>query len=459
MHVKKLVEFMKKDEGSGLILALMTLMVLSVLGASLGAITIGSFKLGDINRDDNSAYYIAEAGANVAFEELEKDVLKVYKESDESNFFQNVNSVAIEVAKKMNSNVDKLYTFEPQFGDQPTVTVVINQVEESDSVIYEIISTGEVAGKKRSVSKSVEVNWVQKGRDTVHALPIPPKDAAIIIRETVTFRNNSVVTGLIYLENENQLIDYYRVSHNGKNNQKLILGNIDWSAYDNVINSFPSQPNHSKTMSYNGESTLVISENTFISSMTINSNISIDTQGKTLFLIVDNLLVNGNINVVGDGKLNVYVTNILNFNSNNLQINKDGNTNQINFLYSGDPEVVIANNAEFNGSLFLKKSNLQIDNNLTVKGAIISGENFITINNNSAISSTIFAPFSNIEFHQNAIINGSVIAKNLTIYNNAKVNYSEHNYEDYPFGAPTETGTETGEINSSELISAEPAIE
>ncbi|MDZ7835806.1 MAG: pilus assembly PilX N-terminal domain-containing protein [Alkalibacterium sp.] len=64
--------YIKNEEGSGLVLALMTLLVLSVLGASLGAVTVGSFKLGDVNRDDTSAYYIAEAGANMAYEEMEE---------------------------------------------------------------------------------------------------------------------------------------------------------------------------------------------------------------------------------------------------------------------------------------------------------------------------------------------------------------------------------------------------
>lgn len=75
MKKDKHINIFKKEDGAGLVLALMVLMVLAVLGVAVAGVTIGSHKLGDISRDSNSAYYIAEAGANLAYDEIESGVL------------------------------------------------------------------------------------------------------------------------------------------------------------------------------------------------------------------------------------------------------------------------------------------------------------------------------------------------------------------------------------------------
>ena len=78
MNKEKLTKTLRNEDGAGLVLALMVLMVFAVLGVAVGAVTIGSHKLGDISRDNNSAYYIAEAGANLAYKEIEIGVMDAY---------------------------------------------------------------------------------------------------------------------------------------------------------------------------------------------------------------------------------------------------------------------------------------------------------------------------------------------------------------------------------------------
>ena len=82
MNREKLTKIFKKEDGAGLVLALMVLMVLTVLGLTVAGVTIGSHKLGDTSRDSNSAYYIAEAGANLAYEEIKNSVMPAYVSSN-----------------------------------------------------------------------------------------------------------------------------------------------------------------------------------------------------------------------------------------------------------------------------------------------------------------------------------------------------------------------------------------
>ncbi|MFZ2585199.1 MAG: pilus assembly PilX N-terminal domain-containing protein, partial [Enterococcus aquimarinus] len=67
------------EEGSALVLTLMIFLVLTVLATSISFLTVGSFRLSDINRDGTSAFYIAEAGAKRAYEKASQEVMKTYE--------------------------------------------------------------------------------------------------------------------------------------------------------------------------------------------------------------------------------------------------------------------------------------------------------------------------------------------------------------------------------------------
>ena len=89
------IKHLREDEkGSGLVLTLMVLLVLSVLGVSIGALTLGSYRLSDANRDDTSAYYVAEAGAVAAYESIQSQVLGAYESNaTEGSFYDHVSTI------------------------------------------------------------------------------------------------------------------------------------------------------------------------------------------------------------------------------------------------------------------------------------------------------------------------------------------------------------------------------
>lgn len=459
---------LKSEEGSGLVLVLMVLMVLAVLGSALGMVTINSHQLADHTQDTNSAYYIAEAGANMAYEEFKAQVLSAYENNHTKAAFFDTDT-GVKGAWERVKNLEYNNVFKETDSTNPTATISgIDPSDEDSERTYTIVSTGEVDGKTRVVEKSVVVNWVEKGNNSNVQIPIVHPDTAIIFKDKITFKNNSHVTGDIYNDGSGEEKGYTNVSHNGVVKNGLIQDpNIDWNRYIELVKSFPSQPAYNNTVTYNSvtynsENPLILEENTFIKSMNVpknSNNLNIDTKGKTIYLIVEDLNIGANINILGQGKVNLYVTNNLNFSANNLSINHSGNTNQINILFSGKPKVTLPNGLSFNGTLFFESANMEFHQNTTIKGTVITGGNSIKFYQNAAPNTFIIAPNANAEFFQGAILNGTIIANEITLYQNSTVNRSHHTIDEFPFDNSGENSDESGTGNIEDIISSAPATE
>nr|WP_319219417.1 polymer-forming cytoskeletal protein [uncultured Trichococcus sp.] len=188
------IKHLREDEkGSGLVLTLMVLLVLSVLGVSIGTLAIGSYRLSDANRDDTSAYYVAEAGAVAAYAEIRSDVLRAYENNATSGSFYN-NVSAIVTSQNGQSAVD----FGAQFGSEPTATI---KTAQKDSTTYTITSTGEVDGKKRTVTKELTVNWVEKNTGG-GGLPTLAAKGAVLTKEDIKISDGVTINGNIYTDGD-----------------------------------------------------------------------------------------------------------------------------------------------------------------------------------------------------------------------------------------------------------------
>ncbi|NLC27043.1 MAG: hypothetical protein GX777_10610, partial [Fastidiosipila sp.] len=216
MNREKLLRVFKKEDGAGLVLALMVLMVLAVLGVTVAGVTIGSHKLGHISRDSNSAYYIAEAGANLAYEDIKSGVMPAYETSANSdlNYFSKITQLVRAVD-------GKTYTdFSDQFGGQPLATVTIEPTPSNDVKEYTIVSTGEINGTTRTVKKIFNVNWVE--RNSGIGLPPLPDDCALYIGGKISFpfsllsKPMSIVRGDIKTgpEFKGDYYQNYKLKHN-----------------------------------------------------------------------------------------------------------------------------------------------------------------------------------------------------------------------------------------------------
>lgn len=419
---KYLSKLIFNEEGSGLILALMTLMVLAVLGASLGAITIGSHRLGAVNRDDTSAYYIAEAGANQMFEEVKGHVYDAHDStSGQSSFFNRVDELSNPYFEGQS-----IKDFSSQFGDSPESLVTLSRVkEEGETVSYELQSLGRVDGRERKVIKAFDVTYVSESIGDIEFLA--PENAAIVSNSRVDLSNNSNVYGDIIVENSDNVTS-------SKDNQ--IFGEViapinNWDGYNKSI----SIPNYDKF----GE----------LESDEVNTNNGEIYYYKTNELDLSNLSINGN------GIVNILVTDSM-VSSNNGFFGNIEAPDKVRIFYLGHSKIEIANNFQLNASLFIEKSNIEFGNNVIFNGVFYyKSEKDLNVNNNVEINSYFLAPNAKIMLSNNAVIIGSIVAGEIELSNNSEVRYKK--VSSYPFYF--ENNEKAEEVDLGELITSRPVIE
>ncbi|SMH34375.1 PilX N-terminal [Carnobacterium iners] len=172
MGIKQLQE---EEKGSGLVLTLMVLLVLSVLGVALGTLTIGSYQLSDATRDNTSTYYVAEAGVVAAYDQIQREVLSAYKNNTtEGAFYSQVSTIL------SSKNGQSSIKFDQQLGSKPTATI---RTEKENAQKYTIYSTGKIDGKERTVTKPVTVKWVEKNTAGGGMQTLPAKTALLVNEE------------------------------------------------------------------------------------------------------------------------------------------------------------------------------------------------------------------------------------------------------------------------------------
>lgn len=468
----------KSEEGSGLVLAIMILLVLSALGSALGVVTIGSYKLADINLDRTSAYYIAEAGANMAYEEIENYVLNAYNESvSPGTFFDEMTTPLFNLSLEQNNLSTKEYSqFNYQNGTQPKSKVTIKEKHREDSVEvpyaeYVIESIGTVNGKERNVEKKFVLNWKKKSTSD-SPITLPNNDAAITLNGTVDASLVQHVDGTIYLTEvakNNEENEKFKPNGNNKN---VTLSNEKWSEISTIKFAIPERPivkseHEIANIKLNNETlTLNLLQNTYIKKLTFegDSTLNVNTNGKSLMLVVDELQLNKpKINVLSGGNLTIYYTgeevlqinNEFNYNGSLIAPNSDINSTANPFVLNGDlisgGYISVWNGPVINGNIYA--NNDIIMQKAKVNGLIISKEN-ITFENTSTLNALVFAPYGEVQMQDSSNLTGSLVAKDINFRNNNTIKYSNDYLKYLPKGENSED-----DIILSDIISSFPTIE
>lgn len=494
----------KNEDGSGLILALMTLMVLSVLGAALGAITIGGYRLSSVNRDTTSAYYIAEAGVNQAYEEMSSLVNSAYESSTtEEGFFSVIESSEYKDGKAITG-------FGNQFGDSPEAQVKLMKLDvQGKTRSYSLVSDGNVDNRNRIVEKPFDVTWVDKGSG---GLPTLPDKASLIVKDEIDFSNGSIF-GDIYFKSTNS--GSFKLSNSGTvtgNRSNIYLpaldtnvftsssgesvtngfkgrSNIDnktksWIDYVDAINDikFPSKDSFSPLTDkkvFNGSNSHDVQKNNslFVNNwivpnydLKLERDIFIDKlvvdSGYTLNLIADNnsnnifvnelIMPQGFINIIGSGEVNIFVSNKVSFGGGS-QINRNGSYSQLNFYYFGKSRFSLEGSQSINGSLFNDTAEINLGASGNVTGSIFSRATSSDINISGGSNNNIllYAPNSKVNF-PNGKISGVVLAKSFNISGGATLEYQPFELYNFPFLNAISNNEEN---LSADLIKSEPIIE
>jgi len=489
------IKHLREDEkGSGLVLTLMVLLVLSVLGVSIGTLAIGSYRLSDANRDDTSAYYVAEAGAVAAYDKIQSDVLRAYENNATSgSFYNNVSTIVT------SQNGQSAVVFGAQFGSKPTATI---KTAQKDSTTYTITSTGEVDGKKRTVIKELTVSWVEKNTGS-GGLPILPANAMLLTQGSIKL-SGGTLKGDIYTDSTNNggfTIDGWpdlrsnTVFHSDKikaedllkypkdyvNFPKMVAkdnsvdGDSYFQEYNNLLNKLEVLSENvtgfkeltDKTIEHDNSNSYKVQDNgsLFLNSwmldtynLEVTENIEFDEvivgSGKTLtidpmggnhtILIEDLSVMSGSLNIVGEGTITMIVTGKMAFNHTSY-INNPGTSDQLMLIYTGPTP-------NFNSITKMNAHVAVLGNKgpVNINGSTINGV-FLTDNQNvnntgyngaGASNMMLIAPNGNVTL-SNAAINGTVIAERFEMANDgANLTYAAIDTTGFPFGSSGGTATD-----------------
>lgn len=442
--VTNMKHVLKDENGSGLVLSLMVLLVLSVLGAALGTVTIGSYKLSDHTRDSNSAYYIAEAGANMAYEEIASQINQVYeKNSDSEVFFSVVPTLSSKTYNK----------FTPQFGDQPEAIITVEPIDTTgDERQFTIKSVGEVAGKTRTVEKPIQVNWKSKASGDI-IVPTLPLDAAIIYNGFTNMNGNLTVLGEIKKTERAASLSRNKLTH--ADGRISVIENSEWDAFKEnfpaklnlLVKNMISQYDFSSGTAKDKYDVEVTEENDFV------KNTGGITFGKDVEITGDIVANGGNILFEGDTKI---IGNII-ANSGEI-IFRDGKNVEItgNVIANGGT-INFDNGVTINGSIINSNTNrdLNLKKEMVVNGNIINTGGKINFSNvSNEINGAVIAPNGLIQFNGQSTILGIMATNSFGIDGTAKITYSDKYKKHFPFSSSNDTGSD-----ADDLITTEPAIE
>ena len=168
-----------REAGYTLVGVLLIFTILTVLGISLIMLSLTSIKTSTAERDNQSVYYIAEAGVNFKMNEIKNKVDEIHRATEqqieemyinnddlEENmtteeintiarnlFYDNLKSQLLQL-----NNSEAYQNFEPVDGKHPKAEIDIEASEEKEGQFI-ITSTGEIAEQKRTIVKNIEVAW------------------------------------------------------------------------------------------------------------------------------------------------------------------------------------------------------------------------------------------------------------------------------------------------------------
>lgn len=488
------------EEGSGLVMTLMALLVLSILGISLGLLTVGSFRLSDANRDDTSAYYIAEAGAVKALNDLELFIGKKYEDAQtKSSYYDAINATFLTPKRR--------YDFDSQYGDETFTEVSISLVN-SDPIAgeYMITSTGHVGKRNRTVNRIIKVNWIEKGGS---GLPSLPEKAALVASEKLQLLNGSV-DGLAYIDSKKSksvklaggqggdkvtIVYPEGVAYNDMLDASEIYEptpsfisktvTISWDRHKQIIDDYSAPTGVSniltevliKKSDHNSyyvidssgnvnlnswmldEYQINLDRDIFIPNITIGSGktLKINPNGGNYTILVNNLSVrSGNLDITGNGSVTLVVQDKMNFNQQSL-INQSGVSDQLLVVYTGsNPN--FSEITSINANIIVKSRNKLVTiNNSGINGVFLTDSSQVLYSGGNAdrpSKMVMIAPYADVELGSGYYIHGTIVAKTITLSGGGTILFKKIDTSGFPMASGESTSP-----TLEDLIESGPIIE
>lgn len=430
---------LKNEHGYTIVISLFIIVLLSIIGLGLMLVTSNTLNATKHERNDQSMFYIAEGAINVKKHEIYNSIYSAYddtrtihqdtKEDDR----ENIDFVEIfinKVEEKIPNAPFSYNYYERQFGKQPEACIEVD-IESRIPLIINIESTGylldpddiigdtcssEIVKLSRKVKQTIEVDLnlkflTSKDGDPITGFPnLAVQTTGDILLTGSAEINGSAVTnfGSVILEGgvnitgtigtsqplnaPNWLIEQKNLNERLVNKKvaEIPLPDFPSSSFESLKASqypldFPLtdgsyaagwNPPHSK-------SDLILLEDAKLNNFSVpaGKTINIYIGENTVNLLIENTFSigsNATVNIIGNGKLNIYVKNSLTITGTLGTTNRD--PNKIDVYYAGTSTPKIDDGGSLiAASIYAEKSDLSLSGGGGISGNIISGGSKVTI--------------------------------------------------------------------------------
>ncbi|MCH1626578.1 pilus assembly PilX N-terminal domain-containing protein [Fredinandcohnia quinoae] len=494
-------KYLKNEHGLSLFIVLLVLVVVSIMGISLMGMAASNVKMSTSDREYQSTFYIAEAGANkvmseikIKLEELYNDIQSKYKESEREEIYLYqakvlLNGFVLDEYKYVNAKaqtITRYDNFSETFNEEPYADVAVKEIGANE---YALTSAGIIGNRTRTVETTFKVEWASKGPSPspIFNDRVVYSDSCIILEGSASIVGNVGLNGnlssttkctnnspLITISggNNDRISGNIYISKEAQNNEIKLNDNIklpnpdpiktDPINYKEMMPQFPVIPsfelakdkqivkNDSEKYNviYNGklridnyltdQYQLDLNQNLYFQEIKLESNynLTINVGNSDKEIVVDHLNIkNGHINIIGSGKLKIYVKNDITLGSGST-INKKGDIHNLAIYLKGSgntsspKNVTLAGSQEVYGSLFAEDANIKFTAGSGFHGHIYTGgTSFIIDGGAYAYSKMIFAPMASFQLLAGATIKGSVISDSFYSSGGSKITF-ETIYDD-----------------------------
>lgn len=467
----------KRETGYTLIGVLLIFTIVSILGVSLVSLSVASVKTSTKERDNQSAYYVAEAGLNYQLNEIEKEFKKVkqrilnrfealknnenYNEQDYKYVVDDeLQSFQYDLVKT-NKYTKEYKEFHLMNGIQPEADFKIKNPEKNK---YTIISTGYIGAESRKVAVNFQVGW-DLDLDEVIGGTLPP--FAVFTNGQFTLSNGSIIGNIGTVRDDFGIIsfpsggpslegDIYVPGGDSDLINNQVPANINSENVQSIketytipeLPDFPAIPIEFTKLpdekAVNGTNmtdliknnslyitnwitdnyTLEMKENLEFNSINIaqNNTLYIDVGDTDKELVVNKLNIqNGHIKLVGSGSLTIYIKDEIVMGAGS-HLNEKEKLAQINIFYAGNKELKLTGDQKVYGSIYANQANLDLSESGGVYGNIFTKGSTLKIGGGSDIEAQlILAPYANIDVVAGGNIKGRVITKSFNMEGGGKV--------------------------------------
>ncbi len=186
---------------------------------------------------------------------------------------------------------------------------------------------------------------------------------------------------------------------------------------------------------------LEINQNAYIPKINVNDDTKLTIKADTnIELVVDDISINGKIDIIGSGKVKLYVKNTINIIQGILNDSQGETENQaieqLTIYYKGTEKLTAPTNSKVYASVYAKTAQVQLTDGSGYMGHIFTGstEQLEISGAADAHSRIICAPYAPVICTASGRVEGSIICKSIEVSGDGAIEFvASDEYADIPF--------------------------